>query len=297
MTLAFDDVLTSCVLCGSTLAPFDRFELRGTELRYDACKGCGLVHMNPRPTVEDLDRHYAEEYRLVMGDVAGEETSDAQVRRSRQQRQFIGVTPERHLDVGCSMGTLLNEIGATTKTGVEPGAEHRAIAREAGIDAHATIEDLKATDPEPFDLVTLSHVLEHTTDPVGFLDELRPLIAPGGRLLIEVPYLYRSLAYELAHLLCFARPTLDATVHAAGYEVVERRTHVARQGGLGNGRNLAVLAVPAPAVPPRRGRQVVALLRARRKVGFAPQLGYRWVRGQKRRARRIARTVWARLRR
>ncbi len=38
-----------------------------------------------------------------------------------------------------------------------------------------------------FDVVTLWHVLEHVLDPERYIEEIHRLLAPGGRLIIEVP--------------------------------------------------------------------------------------------------------------
>jgi SAM-dependent methyltransferase len=280
--LEFDVRLDACTVCGQPLARFDEPIIKGIAVRYDACASCGLVQMNPRPSEEALEAFYAHAYRANAGDEQLEQTGDAQRRRSAQQRDFLGATPRRHLDVGCSTGLLLQTIGAPEQVGVEPGEQHRRAAAEVGIEVHASIEDLVATDPEPFDLITMSHVLEHLADPVGFLPALRPLLAPGGRLLLEVPHLYRSIAYELAHLLVFSPPSLTATLRAAGWTVVDTRIHVARQGGLGNGRNICVLAVPSEPVAPEAGSHPVVVMQAKRRLGFAPQRLYRWRRRQQR---------------
>lgn len=282
MTISYDTVLQACVTCGGSLAHFADPMVGDTAVSYDACTSCGLVQMNPRPSPAALDTYYQQAYRAAHGDEAGERTGDSQIRRSHQQKAFIGAVPARHLDVGCSMGTLLEIVGAATQVGVEPGEQHRRQAEAAGIEVHQTIEELVEADPEPFDLITMSHVVEHLADPVGYLPALRPLLAPGGRLLVEVPYLYRSVAYEVDHLLVFTMPTLVSTLRAAGFEPVETRVHKARQGGLGTGRNLAVLAVPAEPVAPASKWVDVRLMRLGRWAGFAPQRFYRWRRRQQR---------------
>ncbi len=43
-----------------------------------------------------------------------------------------------------------------------------------------------------FDLVLMLDVLEHVPDPAFVLGEIRRLLAPGGRLLISLPFLYRE---------------------------------------------------------------------------------------------------------
>jgi SAM-dependent methyltransferase len=43
-----------------------------------------------------------------------------------------------------------------------------------------------------FDLVLLLDVLEHVSDPVFVLREIRRVLAPSGRLIISLPFLYRE---------------------------------------------------------------------------------------------------------
>lgn len=45
---------------------------------------------------------------------------------------------------------------------------------------------------DSFDLVLLLDVLEHVPDPTYVLAEIRRLLAPGGRLIISLPFLYRE---------------------------------------------------------------------------------------------------------
>src|ERR1022692_4211844 len=56
---------------------------------------------------------------------------------------------------------------------------------------YATYRDLPAH--APFDLILCRHVLEHTYDPLKFLQDVGDLMNPGGVLMIEVPNLHAPL--------------------------------------------------------------------------------------------------------
>jgi SAM-dependent methyltransferase len=60
--------------------------------------------------------------------------------------------------------------------------------RVAGLEQFADFSALRATGRR-FDVVCFFHVLEHVLEPAIFLDECRAVLAPGGRLLMEVPSL------------------------------------------------------------------------------------------------------------
>jgi 2-polyprenyl-6-hydroxyphenyl methylase/3-demethylubiquinone-9 3-methyltransferase len=116
-----------------------------------------------------------------LGDAGGDETG------------FTPLAGKRALDVGCGAGLLcepLARLGATV-TGIDAAAENVAVAR-----AHAaqsglaityrtgSVEDMQG---ETFDLVTSLEVIEHVTDPAGFIAGLAAALAPGGLLVLSTP--------------------------------------------------------------------------------------------------------------
>jgi ubiquinone/menaquinone biosynthesis C-methylase UbiE len=137
-------------------------------------------------------------------------------------RPHIG-SPRRHLDIGASAGTLalrFQEHFQGTAIGVEPGQAYLDYARKKGLKAYPTLEELESQNSEPFDLVSMAHVLEHLPDPAGYLRHLREaLLTPDGWLLIEVPNLYVHNSFEVAHLVSFSPHTLTETAYKAGFNV------------------------------------------------------------------------------
>jgi len=97
------------------------------------------------------------------------------------------------LDIGCGQGELLalaREEGFVVK-GIDANEAMVRTCRDRGLDAERVgLRDFVLRAPEAdFRCVTLVHVVEHI--PVGhlpsLLTELKRIIAPGGRLLIEIP--------------------------------------------------------------------------------------------------------------
>jgi SAM-dependent methyltransferase len=99
--------------------------------------------------------------------------------------------PGRALDVGCGSGFWMLRLAALgwEVAGVEPDEAAAAVARErTGAEVRvAGVATLRREDVGTFDLVTLSHVLEHLPAPGHALRVLGGLLSPGGRLVVLWP--------------------------------------------------------------------------------------------------------------
>ena len=99
-------------------------------------------------------------------------------------------SPPSFLDVGCGMGRYLiaaQRLGFDV-IGFEPSVNH---ARVAAQHFHLpVITDYFSADRvagKKFDLMILSHVIEHIYDPKSFIHELVSLLKPGGVLIVITP--------------------------------------------------------------------------------------------------------------
>ena len=193
-----------------------------------ACVGCQLRMTHPRPSPEELARVYESgDYYESHG--MGENPDAAWRERAKGIVSAAGIQPRTLLDVGAGEGHLVHamrELGIAAD-GVELFATGRAAARERyGVELRET-PPLEAS----YDLVTWIHSLEHTRDPVAELRRCRELLAPSGRLLVEVPHagsieMMRPTVRDKildfpVHLFHFVPATLSSVVRAAGF-VVER---------------------------------------------------------------------------
>lgn len=72
-----------------------------------------------------------------------------------------------------------------------------------------------------FDLIVLSHVLEHVVDPVEFLKSMTSLLRRDGYLFIEVPNRDDRFKKDVfPHLLFFNSKSLENTLREAGFNLV-----------------------------------------------------------------------------
>lgn len=163
------------------------------------------------------------------------------VRRHRAHTKLLDAvgTGCRVLDVGCSSGYLSEPLSqrGNTLVGIELDPE---AAREAErFCERVLVGDLETMDlplePASFDVVLCGDVIEHLRDPGAALARLRPLLRPGGRLVVSTPNIanwamrlsllagrwrYTDRGFlDRTHTHLFTRRTLVETIERAGYRV------------------------------------------------------------------------------
>lgn len=112
------------------------------------------------------------------------------------QGDDTGFTPlagKSVLDVGCGAGLLcepLARMGATV-TGLDAAPENIAAAQihavQSGLEIDYRAGSVEGLDGETFDLLTSLEVIEHVSDPAGFVRGLADALAPGGLLILSTP--------------------------------------------------------------------------------------------------------------
>lgn len=170
-----------------------------TQYHLLVCLHCGIGYADSAATADAYDRYYRHFSRYEDTAVAtggGDDPVDRQ--RIENTAEFLSAQVQlsaRVLDVGCGNGGLLAALrrrGFTDLTGLDPAAACIARIKAEGFAAvHAS---LPLCDPATlrdssgsFDLIVMSHVLEHAFDAHRALDSLLPLLVPGGHLYIETP--------------------------------------------------------------------------------------------------------------
>lgn len=224
-------------LCGTNngriVAELDRYGLPSPSV---VCHGCGVIRTTPRLTDASLAAFYNNEYRpLYEGtDEAGEDFLKLQRARGVNIRHFVTDLLSDGgscvVDLGCGAGwTLLpfREVGHRV-AGCDLGATYLEAGRARGLDLrHGDLTKLR--DVAPFDLVILSHVFEHITDPRRLMADITPMLSPGGLVYIEVPGL-RAIPmafgdplryFQNAHLWSFDLESLTALMAGYGYRRIK----------------------------------------------------------------------------
>ena len=165
----------------------------------------GFLEIQPKPTQDELKQYYAEQfYQQATGNYELEYSEE-------ERRYFANKIAEKHavlntlikpaasktlslLDVGCGEGWSLayfKEQGWDV-TGLDfssygcqkfnPQCSENLLAG----DVYENVQKL-VVEGRKFDCVWLLNLLEHVTDPIKLLEDLKVLVADDGVLMVQVP--------------------------------------------------------------------------------------------------------------
>jgi 2-polyprenyl-3-methyl-5-hydroxy-6-metoxy-1,4-benzoquinol methylase len=188
-----------CDVCNSDevtpLAVGEDFEYRTSPDSFLAvqCDNCGLVYLNPRPAMSELDRIYPSNYH------AFEFSADRygfvyQVRQRLEAKRLLKACkglPDhaRILDVGCGDGfhlNLLKKFGNPTwqLEGIDMSDRAVEAGQRSGLTIHqGTVQSL-ALPEGTYDLAFMIATIEHVDHPLEVLQAVGQLLKPGGRVVM-----------------------------------------------------------------------------------------------------------------
>jgi SAM-dependent methyltransferase len=197
-----------CLICGSVVKPCsDVFSLdylfslwqpivfsetvleehkkQASATQLFTCKKCSLQAFFPQ--IIGTPNFYVEAYGLASRDRVPDFTYSEEKWDFEQALRDAKVCTSL-IEFGCGPGYFLSRAKAMVPRvcGLEYNEPAVERARAAGFDVYDETNDLAALEGS-FDAAFSFHVLEHVSDPLGFLGRLAALIRPGGRIGISVP--------------------------------------------------------------------------------------------------------------
>ncbi len=161
------------------------------------CRSCSFIFTNPRPSQWLPDLFYrGETYSPHDPDFSLEARKKAEFLLSQFEKHVWSSSERKLLDFGCGGGFLLKRPAASgwDAIGFDIGDRALASCRQQGLRVTDQIEQLRR---HRFDIVMLSHVLEHIAEHGALLELLKGLLSEQGKLFIEVPNV-RSLRARLS---------------------------------------------------------------------------------------------------
>jgi SAM-dependent methyltransferase len=227
-------------LCGSTRPELDRplseVDRYGLPVATLICSQCGILRSATVLDEPSTLSFYEFDYRGIYGQAAHPTEAFLNDQRFRGKRMAdiffavagdTGATDLRVFEIGCGAGGILlafRERGCRC-AGCDFNNEYLAFGRQHGLDLRkGAFTDLIADNSQ--DLIVMSHVLEHFHNPIDALSRAVAKLAPGGRIIIEVPGIFSihkvyfaPIAYlQNAHIYSFFAASMRELLLAAGLD-------------------------------------------------------------------------------
>jgi 2-polyprenyl-3-methyl-5-hydroxy-6-metoxy-1,4-benzoquinol methylase len=237
---------THCPVCGSAaidpLLTVKDHSVSGEEFVVWQCGRCSLRFTQDAPDEASIGSYYqSPDYISHSNTSKGLVNKLYQLARKHTLERKAGLIavgtrkPGNILDLGAGIGAFLHtmkEKGWETR-GIEPDPGARDQAKKLFDLNLSDTADLEGLAAESFDAITLWHVLEHVHRLHPYMERLKELLKPEGRIFIAVPN-YGSLdsaiyklywaAYDVPrHLYHFTPKSMDFLVKAHGLKLLGKK--------------------------------------------------------------------------
>jgi SAM-dependent methyltransferase len=193
------------------------------------CRSCGSVQkLIDKNTFDGLSPSYDPGFLSAHSAVRSELEASMDVNgKSKLLKRLLGPGAcGKLLDIGCGMGGFLlagSRLGYEV-FGVEPSASHGKAAVEVfGLNVASGYFNSHNFSSQ-FDVVILSHVIEHIYRPAEFLADVMRVVAPGGKLIVITPNCeslgavvcgrYWSMYKPVDHVTLFTKAALKSALPA-----------------------------------------------------------------------------------
>ncbi len=227
--LIFATKRLNCPVCGSaSIRPIAEVIHLAHNITYFVCRSCLAMFQNPTIAQDDIENFYASIYPVLYRRHNSASIIDAQKKRAEKFLEFISThieKPKEVLEIGCSAGLLgqayLKRYPEAAYVGVELDEHLAALATE-----HFPVaRSVKEHGERRYDLILMSHVLEHFFDPVAYLATLSRYLTPNGRVIIEIPNGNAGYGFEVAHPHVFTSSALAAMAKRARMSLITTYQH------------------------------------------------------------------------
>jgi len=220
---------SSCPVCSSNSEFYQLYRSLNkafNKINISKCDKCDLYFADPMPSDEELkdyNLNYWQNAHGISNNSKGPFKANpffSMLAAIRLQyildNHQIGPGRVSILEIGPGSGEfaslVVNQLKNLEYTAIETDVSHHLFLKSIGVNLISQI-DLN-TEQKAFDIIVVSHVLEHVNNPCNFLCDLSEHINESGIIFIEVPcldFVFNSI--DEPHLLFFDKPSLATLLY------------------------------------------------------------------------------------
>jgi len=210
---------------------------------YYLCKNCDLYYLYPKPTQDELNQFYSDDFEEFMENRSGSDSDwkDENKHFEINKREFDRRIPflkdslktsKNILEVGASSGFMLSGIKKDFKNielyAVEPSKKFNQFMLNNKINSVRDIKDLD--DNLKFDLIIHFYVIAHVTDMESFIMEYYNKLKIGGKMIFETPSAteplyqlydipaFKKFYWQVAHIYSFTNKSMEYFLNKLGFK-------------------------------------------------------------------------------
>jgi 2-polyprenyl-3-methyl-5-hydroxy-6-metoxy-1,4-benzoquinol methylase len=236
------ELFMNCLLCKKTVENTINRELRGGEkVPVFYCSKCDLGMLAVKKSQKEVAKYYLKKYRKIGSPKLGQPVSPNvlfEMAKPFQQdridllKKYFGKN-KRVLEVGCSAGMFLwhakKDVGEIVGIDYDKKSADFA-AKKCRCRVYSTDIEKTNLKEKSFDIICAFQTLEHTVDPIDFVDKYKKYLKPKGIMAIEVPNLNDALVhvynlpnhkhffYHISHLWYFTEKSLNKLMTLSGFQ-------------------------------------------------------------------------------
>lgn len=229
----------NCSLCDSNY-----YEILAKKVQFNfpyktvICKNCGFIYLNPVPIEEELNQFYVLEYEKYYG-IPARFGDSVFKRRGYEIFEFLkGHLPKIDyiLEIGSGGGGnlvgLSEKLNAHHLAAFEPGGASNDSLKLTGVKILGDFYDNEPVNLREYQLIILSHVLEHFHDPKSVLTKLWNETSDNVFVYIAIPslsainketYSFHSKLedywFRVVHLSYFHESNIEDMLLLSGWKV------------------------------------------------------------------------------
>lgn len=212
----------------------------GKPVRCAVCGNCSLILLNPRPEEEEYKNWYESVFQDKRRNINTIEEAVAGIegkykKKLKQLKYFENFVNKNSkcLEIGCGWGTLAKvvkdkfncevDVVEPSKLAAKVAKEHFGLNAFKG-DFNSFVD--QGHNKKKYNFIYSYHVFEHIADPETFLEKIKKILDPGGKLLLALPNTLNpeqpsERLFHIDHCFYYTPRTIEFVLNKYGFKVLK----------------------------------------------------------------------------